>query len=124
LLLRTAACDFYQFCSAGDDSRAAGDQLPINRTIFSKETVSKVNFAEQKNMEKLNKMKNFLKKKKKEVEKLLEAPEQQRKIDQLEKENDRLRGKKQGFILIRCFVAEKRLDSHFLSNKRVFVGLS
>ena len=45
-------------------------------------------------MEKLNKMKNFLKKKKKEVEKMLEAPENQRIIDNLEKENDRLRGKK------------------------------
>ena len=62
-------------------------------------------------MEKLNKMKSFLKKKKKEVEKILEAPENQRKIDNLEKENDRLRGK-------------KGLDSHFLWNTRLFVGLS
>ena len=46
--MRTAACDFYQFCSAGDRFYAVGDQLPINRTIFSKETVSKVNFTEKK----------------------------------------------------------------------------
>lgn len=43
-------------------------------------------------MEKLNKMKKFLKKKKKQVEKIIEAPEQQRKIQQLELENGRLRG--------------------------------
>jgi len=33
-----------------------------------------------------------LKEKKKQVEKIIEAPEKQRKIDKLEKENDRLRG--------------------------------
>jgi len=43
-------------------------------------------------MEKINKIKNFLKEKKKQVEKIIEAPEKQRKIDKLEKENDRLRG--------------------------------
>ena len=43
-------------------------------------------------MEKLKKVKIFLKRKKKEVEKMIDAPEQQRRIDQLEMENQRLRG--------------------------------
>ena len=43
-------------------------------------------------MEKLKKVKIFLKRKKKEVEKIIDAPEQQRRIDLLEMENQRLRG--------------------------------
>ena len=62
-------------------------------------------------MEKLNKMKRFLKKKKKEVEKILEAPEQQRKIDRLEKENDRLRGKNSK--------KSRFFDVQFCSSKRI-----